>query len=205
MGGKLIDKTGQYFDRLLVIRRAPNSKSNRTRWLCRCDCDNHVVVHSSRLVKRKILSCGCNGLEYNETKYSYTKLYRIWDAIKQRCYNPNSKQFKDYGGRGITVCDEWRNNSLAFRKWALASGYREILQIDRIDNDKGYSPGNCRFVTRKEQMRNRRNSLYFGDKLFIEIAEESGIPYRTLHGRLKRNPNITLAQLVKPSIRKSQT
>ena len=176
MSKKIIDKTGQYFDRLLVIRRAPNSKSNNTRWICQCDCGNYVVVYSSRLVKRRIMSCGCHKEEYYyEPNYSDTKLYRIWDALKSRCCNPNVKEFNDYGGRGITVCDEWRNSSLAFRKWALANGYQEGLQIDRIDNDKGYSPSNCRWVTRKEQNRNKRNNIRFCGKLLIEIAEMTAV------------------------------
>ena len=206
MSRKVIDKTWQNFDRLLVLGKAENSKSGNPRWLCLCNCDNYVVVSDRSLRKGKAMSCGCHKQErlyyYPIPKYSRTKLYGIWESIKQRCYNPNVKQYKDYGGREITMCDEWRKDFRAFREWALANGYKEGLQIDRIDNNKGYSPDNCRFVTRKEQMRNRRNSLYFGDKLLIEIAEESGIHYNTLHGRLNRNPNISYSLLVKPSNRK---
>ena len=96
------------------------------------------------------------------------------------------------------MCDEWYKSFLAFHKWALEKGYREGLQIDRIDNDKGYSPSNCRFATRKEQGRNRRNNIRFCGMLLIEIAEMTGIVYKTLLGRLKRNPGITYLQLVRP-------
>ena len=200
MGRKVKDKTGQYFGRLLVLERAENSKCNRIRWLCVCDCDNYVIVHSSKLNHRNRLSCGCH-----KPRHSGTKLYRIWDAFKSRCYNPNVKDYRIYGGRGITVCDEWRCNFLTFREWAWKNGYKEGLQIDRIDNDKGYSPSNCRFVTRKEQMRNRRNNVYFEDKLLVEIAETTDIPYYTLYLRLKHNPDITHSQLVRPSSRKCKT
>jgi len=206
MSKKIIDKTWQYFDRLTVLCRAENSKSGNPRWLCLCNCDNYVTVSDSSLRKGKAMSCGCHKqdqLYYCPIpKYSHTKLYGIWESIKQRCYNPNVKQYKDYGGRGISMCDEWHKSFFAFREWAFVSGYKQGLQIDRIDNDKGYSPGNCRFVSRKEQMRNRRNSLYFCDKLLIEIAEESGIPYKTLHGRLKRKSDISYSQLVKLPNRK---
>ena len=135
-------------------------------------------------------------------KYSHTKLYGIWESIKQRCCNPNVKDYNSYGGRGIDMCDEWYTSFLTFHKWALEKGYREGLQIDRIDNNKGYSPSNCRFVTRKEQNRNRRNNIYFCGVLLIEIAEMTGIVYNTLIGRLKRNPGITYLQLVRPPSRK---
>ena len=130
-------------------------------------------------------------------KYSHTKLYGIWESIKQRCCNPNVKSYKNYGGRGIDMCDEWYNSFLAFHKWAMANDYQEGLQIDRIDNDKGYSPSNCRFVTRKEQNRNRRNNIYFCGVLLIEIAEMTGILYNTLLWRLKHHPGITYSQLVR--------
>ena len=96
------------------------------------------------------------------------------------------------------MCDEWYNSFLAFHKWAMENDYQEGLQIDRIDNDKGYSPSNCRFATRKEQNRNRSNNIRFCGMLLIEIAEMTGIVYNTLIGRLKRNPGITYLQLVRP-------
>ena len=87
---------------------------------------------------------------------SYTRIYNIWRGMKQRCFNPNKSQYEDYGGRGITVCDEWKNDSKAFIKWAYANGYRDNLQIDRIDNNGNYEPDNCRWVTAEVNMQNRR-------------------------------------------------
>ena len=104
---------------------------------------------------KKQRSCGCLPKNY---KYgiSKTKLYRVWIDIKTRCLNTNSESYKDYGGRGITICPEWTNDYTKFRDWSLDNGYQEGLQINRINNDGNYEPNNCNFVTAKENARNRR-------------------------------------------------
>ena len=117
-----------------------------------------------------------------------TRLYRIWASMKQRCNNPHDHAYQEYGGRGITVCREWEDDYLEFKRWALANGYADDLSIDRIDNDKGYSPQNCRWATREEQQRNRRNNryvLYNGESMLLaELAEQYGIGIRVLWNRL---------------------
>lgn len=136
-------------------------------------------------------------------KFKTDKIYSIWSGIQQRCCNPNHKNYKDYGGRGITICDEWLNNPDKFKEWAYANGYKiektksgvNKWSIDRIDNNKGYSPENCRWVTKTQQNRNKRTSAYVlfngKERPVKEVAEELGINYYTLIERLK-NENWTV-------------
>ena len=124
---------------------------------------------------------------------SKTRLYRIWANMKSRCTNPNVPAFNDYGGRGINVCVDWMNNFESFHNWALKHGYEEHLTIDRIDNDKGYSPDNCRWMTRKKQTLNTRNNhlITIGTeiKTIDEWCAEYQINRHTVHDRLKRGWN----------------
>lgn len=122
-----------------------------------------------------------------EKKRRHTVLYTLWGNIKYRCNNPKSKDYANYGGRGITICDEWANSYEAFHNWAIENGYREGLQIDRIDNNMGYSPDNCRWTTPKVNSNNRRNRRtveFNGREMTItEIAKITGIPWQTLYKR----------------------
>jgi hypothetical protein len=119
-----------------------------------------------------------------------TRLYSSWRSMKQRCQNPRAHAFEEYGGRGIKVCDEWSDSFYAFKEWALSNGYHEGLSIDRIDNDKGYEPSNCRWATRSEQQRNRRNNrmVTFNNetKTMSEWAACLGIERNVLWNRLYR-------------------
>ena len=154
------DLTGKKFGRLTVLRKADN-KGHGIEWLCQCDCGNQTVVRSDRLVTGHCTSCGCYSKElkrnYSHGMYK-TPLYKVWCSMKQRCNSPKFKQYKDYGGRGIKICDEWndKHGFTKFSKWALSHGYEHGLEIDRIDNNGNYEPSNCRFVTHRENMQNRR-------------------------------------------------
>ena len=192
---------GMKFGKLTVISRAENTKSGKTRWICRCDCGRfkEKPVASYALMSGGTTSCGCRYFESNKgrnTKHGMgdTRLNRIWDGMKRRCkVNP---RYSD-----ISVCDEW-NSFETFAEWALSHGYSDELTIDRIDNDKGYSPDNCRWVTYKIQMNNRRSNRLVtinGETHNMkEWSDISGIPYHTIMYRVYHGWN-EKDLLIKPS------
>lgn len=158
----MIDMVGLRFEKLLVIERVDKDKHGQARWLCSCDCGNETVVLGSNLRRGKTKSCGCwrreNGVNHatSMTKHGQhdTRLYRIWNTMKNRCQNPKVHNYFRYGERGINVCPDWQEFT-PFYEWSMANGYQENLTLDRIDNFKGYSPENCRWVTMKEQQNNK--------------------------------------------------
>ena len=161
--GKAFDLTGIRFGMLTVIRRVENGPNRTTRLLCRCDCGNEKVVACIELVNGDTRSCGCyrkqathDRLKRPGGKLDHPRLYREWHNMRMRCYYPSCEGYKWYGGRGITVCEEWNKDFGPFRDWALSHGYTDELTLDRIDNDGNYEPSNCRWVSMKEQCTNRR-------------------------------------------------
>lgn len=161
---KLIDLSGKRYGKLVVIARVEN-RGKKTMWRCKCDCGRETVVSGSNLHSGNTESCGCLGRELTETGARHTthgacksRLYHIWRAMRQRCYNPKYVYYSRYGGRGIVICEQWLHDFSAFQSWALAHGYDDSLTIDRIDVDGNYEPSNCRWATMKEQSNNRWNS-----------------------------------------------
>ena len=160
---KYEDLTGKKFGRLTVIKKVENDKRQRTRWLCKCDCGNEIIVDRTNLSinKTKTVSCGCwkKELITKHSKYK-TSIYNAYISMKQRCYNTKNPAYKYYGKRGISICNEWLDNFENFNRWSIENGYRKGLSIDRIDVNGNYEPKNCRWVNSQVQMNNTRNNHY---------------------------------------------
>lgn len=156
------DLLGKRFGKLTVIKREYNKPGTHARWLCKCDCGKEVVIQSHCLTSGKQKSCGCFVVEMHTTHgESKSRLYNIWNCMKQRCGNKNNHNFKEYGARGITVCEEWKNSFEVFYKWAMENGYKPDAKrgectLDRIDNNGNYCPDNCRWTSMKNQCQSRR-------------------------------------------------
>lgn len=181
------DLTGKKFNKLLVLERVENDKKGRVMYKCKCDCGNFKIIRSSSIISGNTKSCGCAKGRKNNNPYYGTRLYSIWSNMKNRCMNPKYKKFNDYGGRGINVCNKWLKFEY-FKNWALSNGYADNLQIDRIDNNKGYNPNNCRFITPKLNSSNKRNNLIYEYnnqiKTLKQWSESLNIDYLLLYNRI---------------------
>lgn len=183
-----MDVIGKKFGRLTVIEYA-DMDGRHVMVKCKCDCGNYIVTREYRLISGTTKSCGC----YRKDKLTkhgnrHTKLYHRWCSMRRRCTDSKNKWYNAYGGRGISVCEEWDKSFEAFYKWAQDNGYNESLTLDRIDNYGNYEPANCRWVTMKVQSNNRRSSRFiqYHDKTMTlaQWAEYTGIKSSTIWKRL---------------------
>jgi hypothetical protein len=188
------DITGMRFGKLIAIRQYIY-KNNKSYWLCRCDCGKESIVDKRSLTGGITKSCGCWARELTKMRSithgeSKSRLYKIWVGMRHRC---NDLEYERYGKRGITVCKEWDAYDV-FRDWALNNGYADNLSIDRIDNDRGYEPANCRWATIKEQANNRSSNRYLeynGERYTLrEWSKKTGLAVTTLCERLRRGWSI---------------
>jgi hypothetical protein len=188
-----INMKGKSFNYLKVIERARNTKSGEAAWVCECKCGTRKIIAGSKLRNGETKSCGCMKKELAGTKnithgMKGTRLYNIWQTIIQRTTNENNHEYGDYGGRGIGICEEWRNDFEEFMQWSYENGYADNLTIDRKNNNKGYQPDNCRWVTNKENCRNKRNNhclTYNGQtKTITEWAEITGLSKEVIRYRI---------------------
>lgn len=195
MASKKRNIIGNRYGDLTVLKEAGQDRYNHYCSLVRCKCGKEYIVPDTELIKgRRTMCFSC----LHKTKIQHGKtgerLFIVWQSMKERCYNKKNKNYRHYGGRGIDVCDAWKNSFVAFEQWALANGYDDTLTIDRKNNDLGYSPDNCRWATKAEQANNRRNNHiieYNGEKYTLrEIARKHGLIDTTLKARLNNGWDI---------------
>lgn len=159
---KIKDLTGKRFGKIVVLK-LDRIENNRSYWLCQCDCGNIFSRRSDIIQRKDVKSCGCYqkennkkiGIKHGDCRIkNINPIYRIWQGMKDRCYNKNNPNNIHWLGRGIKICPEWKNNYLEFKQWAIKNGYKKGLTIDRIDVNGNYEPSNCRWVTKEEQNKN---------------------------------------------------
>ena len=189
---------------MTVIKENGRASNGKVLWLCQCDCGVRRTISGDRLRRGETQSCGCFRRENTGGQFQkYAKgqvnprIYRIWKLIHSRCCNSNNPKFKNYGGRGITVCSKWMDDFMAFQTWALSAGYDDSLTIDRIDVNGPYSPENCRWTNNLIQCNNKTDNVFLelhGERHTVaDWSRITGIHVQTIRGRLKRGWPIEMA------------
>lgn len=190
-----IGKTFHYLTPIKDMGSVRYGKRNLNSVLCRCKCGTEKVYSLFVIKAERIKSCGCyrtENLKRIKTKHGLARhpLYFIWFSMISRCEKEYDPHYKQYGARGISVCNEWKNDFMVFYNWAISNGYKKGLENDRKDNNGNYSPLNCRFTTRRGNCRNKRDNriiTYNGmSKIFIEWCEYLDMPRSVLKDRINK-------------------
>lgn len=191
-------KIGNRYGRLVVLKEVEPAYGRQMvrRYLCQCDCGNTKIVRYNNLLVGGTKSCGCLVHDVNSSIRKYTlkqtssRLYTIWNSIKGRCYVVSCGSYKDYGAKGISMCDEWKEDYISFYNWAVSNGYSDELTIDRIDYTGNYEPSNCRWVSYKEQANNKSSNVLITFNGITHTLSEwcgiVGIKQATLNHRINK-------------------
>lgn len=188
------DLTGQKFGKLTVVEEADRNLMKTgmydTLWWCECECGNRVLRARGSLNSKKEQSCGCSYVNPRKTHgLSESRLYRIYRHMLNRCFNPNVERFPNYGGRGITVCNEWRHFE-PFLEWATNNGYNDTLTLERKDVDGNYEPENCCWIPKSDQPKNKQNTIYVevdgAKRRLKDCADELGLDYEMMRHRWQK-------------------
>lgn len=197
------DMTGQRFGIVTITGRASDhiqpSGRRRIMWNCRCDCGKEFVCRDDAV--KTLESCGCkrnrdNAIRLTKHSNSRTRLYRVYHSMMGRCCNPRDSSYGRYGGRGISVCEEWRSDNTNFFRWAKENGYDEAnheLSLERIDVDGDYCPENCKWIPIKDQYNNRRSSIRIADLSLAQFCKQAGLNYAHVRGLYYRTKDIVYA------------
>lgn len=201
-------ESGSKYGYLTVLDFTGVNNHGKRIYKCRCNCGNEIIVVGSHLKSGNTKSCGCYQKQRaSDSSKTHGKrqhpLYRVWSTMKQRCECPTNHKYRIYGARGITVCKEWHDFE-NFYFWAMQSGYKEGLTIDRIDTNGNYEPTNCRWATAKEQANNKRNTIFidaYGERHTIsEWAEITGLSRQTIYLRIYRHGFYDERALISPRL-----
>lgn len=190
---RTIDLTGRVYGNLTVLKALDKRKNKNVVWLCKCICGEYAEVATGSLKSGNTKSCGCLaklrlGNKMRTHGMSNTLIYKKWQKMRERCSNSRRKDYKHYGGRGISVCVEWQNGFVPFYNWAIANGHHDNLELDRKNNDGNYEPSNCRWATRSQQMMNTRQNNRITINGEIKTLKEwsliSGLHVTTIKSRI---------------------
>ena len=188
---------GKKFGKLLAIEMLGNNGGGHYKTKVRCDCGNEFVTRDTELIHNRRTQCKICGCNFTKHRKTNTRLFNIWQSMKQRCSNKNNQDYYNYGARGIKVCDEWKNDFMIFYNWAIDNGYQDNLTIDRIDYNGNYEPSNCRWATNLQQANNKKNNVYIVYKnkkyTIAELARKYNLEYETFRYRIHHGWDIEKA------------